>query len=63
MRDLSNLLKSRRENMKKNFIVGILVGSVIAGSVIYFGYSTYALNTSKSSLVTPDISDCDSTGR
>ena len=49
--------------MKKNFTVGILVGSVIAGSVIYFGYSTYALNTSKSGLITPDISDCDSTGR
>jgi hypothetical protein len=49
--------------MKKNFIVGILVGSIIAGSVIYFGYSTYALNTSKTSLATPDVRDCDSTGR
>lgn len=65
MRDLTNLLKYRKENsMKRNFIFGLILGSLFAGILIYEGYYTYALNNSGGqNLLAPTIKDCDSVGR
>lgn len=59
MHDLSNLLKARKENLSKNFIICLVIGSLIALAGISFGYSTYAsLNSLKEKAnLTADIKD------
>lgn len=51
MPDLSNLLKARKENLKKNFIVGIIISSFLFSALICLGYSTYkSQNVNKQSI-------------